>query len=155
VLVDPTIQDDLRRLDLPEGFAAGTNSSAALVGPAISDDADNAVYASTEIIKGIQCKQTYTGWPSLWTNMTVGHYCSNSDFSSPFECPGACVFNSSKLNDPNHPLYEQCQGTKGERGKMWWSTNSTEELCAARMPCYDWEFNDTSLSPYVLYIWTF
>lgn len=149
-LVDSTIQDNLRGLGLPEGFATGTNTSASSSQELILSDEssqDASVVSNSEFIKGIQCQQTYSGWPSILHNMTVGHYCSNSDFSSPFECPGACVFNSAKLNDPTHPLFEQCQGTKGERGQKWWSTNSTEEICAARMPCYDWEFNDTSLSP--------
>ena len=146
-LVDSTIQDDLRGLNLPEGFARVTNVTVPAGGQELilSDEVSEAP-ANASIVKGIQCSQTYTGWPSVWTNMTVGHYCPNSDFSSPFECPSTCVFDSAKLTDPNHPLFEKCNGTKGERGARWWAFNTTEEICAARMPCYDWEFDDPELS---------
>lgn len=147
-LVDQSIQDELRGLGLPDGFARGSDPDSTATQEFVLSDEVGEVNPtiSSDIIKGIECEQTYSGYPNIWTNMTVGHFCSNSDFSSPFECPGACVFNAAKLNDPNHPMYEKCQGTRGERGAKWWATNTTEELCAARMPCYEWEFNDTSLS---------
>lgn len=151
-LVDPTIQDDLRNLNLPEGFATGTNTSVPTSAEEVvlSSDAVPQDPTETSFIRGIQCSQTYTGSPNVWTNMTVGHYCSNSDFSSPFECPGTCVFDAAKLNDPTHPLYETCNATRGEKGQRWWDLNTAEEICAARMPCYDWEFDDPGLSPCAL-----
>lgn len=151
-LVNPDIQSELRGLNLSEGFARGINTSVAPLGGAedfvFSDELSqvDTTVTNSEVIKGIECEQTYSGYPNIWTNMTVGHYCSNSDFSSPFECPGVCVFNASKLLDDTHPLYETCQRTRVDRGARWWLNGTTEEICAARMPCYSWEFNDTSLS---------
>eukprot|EP00892_Ulva_mutabilis_P005487 jgi/Ulvmu1/330/UM001_0334.1 len=76
-----------------------------------------------------ECPQTSRGSPNVWTNMTVGHFCSDSTFSSPFVCPATCVYNTSKLLEP------RCDAFRGGR---WMDPG--EDVCNVRMPCYSWEF---------------
>lgn len=62
--------------------------------------------------------------------MTVGHFCPDSSFSSPFDCPAVCLHNVSKLDEPRCARFQQSR----------WMTD--EDICHSRMPCYEWEFDE-------------
>ena len=88
---------------------------------------------------------------STWiTRSTVGHFCPDTTFSSPYDCPAVCAFDAAKLADPRCAPYRSLGSCASRQpcapgGSLASLVSTSAESIAAACTCCDLSLDQARL----------